>query len=81
MKHLILAGLMLIPTLCLASDNDSYRHEDSDNSGESKRSANVINYTDKDGSFAGSETRYSNGKTEFIYKDGEIIGIINKDSD
>jgi hypothetical protein len=79
MKHLILAALILTPTLCPASDNDTYRNKDGDIVGDTIR--DVINYTDKNGNYAGSETRYNNGKTVFKNKDGDIIGIINKDSD
>jgi hypothetical protein len=81
MKHLILAVLILIPTICLAVDSDPLRNQDGDIAGDTTRPDNVINYRDKDGNYAGSETRYSNGKTVFRNKDGDIIGIINKDSD
>jgi hypothetical protein len=81
MKLLIIAALILTPTLCLAYDTDSYHNQDGDIVGDTTRPGNVINYTDKDGNYAGSETRYNNGKTVFRDKDGEIIGIINKDSD
>jgi hypothetical protein len=81
MKHLILAGLILIPTLCLAVDNDFRRNQDRDIVGDAARPTNVINYTDKNGNYAGNETLYSNGKTVIRDKEGEIIGIINKDSD
>jgi hypothetical protein len=81
MKHLILVALILTPTLCPAADNDTHHNQDGDIVGDTTRPGNVINYTDKDGNYAGSETRYSNGKTVFRDKDGEIIGIINKDSD
>ena len=81
MKYLIIAALILTPALCMGADNDVNHNKDVDNAGDSKRSANVIDYTDRDGKYAGSETRYSNGQTVFRNKNGEIIGIINKDSD
>ncbi|MFA6221920.1 MAG: hypothetical protein WC647_06365 [Desulfomonilaceae bacterium] len=81
MKHLILAALILTPTLRLAADSDTYRNKDGDIVGDTSRPGDVINYTDKNGNYAGSETRYNNGKTVFRNKDGDIIGIINKDSD
>jgi hypothetical protein len=81
MKHLILTGLILIPTLCLAVDNDFHHNQDGDIVGDTASPINVKNYTDKNGNYAGNETRYSNGKTVFRDKDGQVIGIINKDSD
>jgi hypothetical protein len=81
MKCLILAALLFMPVLCLASDNDSYRHEDSDYAGDSARHHHQTIYHDEYGNYAGSETRYNDGQTIIRDKDGEIIGIINKDSD
>jgi hypothetical protein len=81
MKHLFLAALILAPTLCAAADNDAYRNKDGDIVDDTTRPGEVINYTDKNGNYAGSETRYSNSKTVFRNKDGDIIGIIKKDSD
>jgi hypothetical protein len=81
MKYQIIAALILTPVLCMGADNYINSNRDGDVVGDTTRPANVINYTDENGNFAGSETHYSNGKTVFRDKDGEIIGIINKDSD
>ncbi len=82
MKHLILALLILLPTVAFAADrHETYRNTHGDEIGSSDRHSDVRDYRDGYGNWSGSATDDGNGSVVIRDRYGDIIGEVERDDD